>query len=492
MEEKLKTMKDATTVVNKLIQRELLARSFSKSYDGDRDLYLELGYKTTLTYEDFYAKFERLDVANRVVHCYPEYSWNSPPTIQDDNDPTTTTDFEKDVKDIVRNQKLFHYMHRLDVLQRLGSYAVLYMGYSDGEPSKELSKKAKLLWLRPVKETDIKVKTWVKRASDPRYGMPEIYELTLPNPTSTDSNITDVHGTKNIDVHWSRLIHVAEDTFDNDLYGKSCLEPIFNRLSNIELITGGSAEMFWRGAFPGLNFQLDADAAFRDSTQEGDTDTTSPSSLRKQIFDYVHGLSRVLRTQGMEVKELSPQVADPSKHFDIQIACISIQTGIPRRILTGSERGKLASAQDEKTWLSKVESRNVNFVEPSIIRPFIDRQIEYGIIAPPKEGEYTVKWTDIFSLDDKTRAEIGEIRSRALAQYGNSPYAPEIMPVDSYLREIIGFSKEQIEEIGKDRSSASDTEGGGNKDDINPKSNQEDEISASGLCKFLNNPDDTL
>ena len=52
---------------------------------------------------------------------------------------------------------------------------------------------------------------------------------------------------------------------------------------------------------------------------------------------------RVIRTQGMELNTLGGAVANPQGPLDVIIKLVSVASGIPIRILTGSERGELAS-----------------------------------------------------------------------------------------------------------------------------------------------------
>ena len=68
-------------------------------------------------------------------------------------------------------------------------------------------------------------------------------------------------------------------------------------------------------------------------------------ALLKQLDEYEHNLRRIFINRGISMESMSPQVSDPSSHVDIQIQMISAQTGIPKRILTGSERGSYPVAR---------------------------------------------------------------------------------------------------------------------------------------------------
>src|SRR5690606_32676688 len=99
---------------------------------------------------------------------------------------------------------------------------------------------------------------------------------------------------------------------------------------------------------------------------------------------------------------------DPGPHFDVQIALISAATGIPQRILMGSERGELASSQDERNWAVQVADRQNDFAETQVLRPFVNRLIGWGILPEPTGGHYEVEWPRQDEPTSDQRATIAE------------------------------------------------------------------------------------
>jgi hypothetical protein len=79
-----------------------------------------------------------------------------------------------------------------------------------------------------------------------------------------------------------------------------------------------------------------------------------------------------------------------------------------------------------------------------IVRPFIDRCIELGIL-PPAADSYTIKWPDLFALSEKARVEVGKSRANALREYVTMPMAEAIIPPKAFLQYFLGFTQEQIE-----------------------------------------------
>jgi hypothetical protein len=266
-----------------------------------------------------------------------------------------------------------------------------------------------------------------------RYGKPLIYNIS---PKSI-SSLSSTSAASNIEVHHSRIIHVAEDCLEDDVEGIPRLRSVLNRLEDIEKLAGGSAEMFWRGAYPGMallareGFSLDAQTL---------------TQIETEMDKYEHDLQRFMRLKGLDVESLAPQVADPKGHMDIQFDLISAATRIPKRILLGSERGELASSQDEKAWAKVIQARQHEHCEAVLLRPLVDRLIAVKILPEPSE-DYTVEWPDLLAPGDKDKAEIGEIRSKALKAYVDSIGAEDVLPPSMFLEKMLGCTDEEIMEI---------------------------------------------
>jgi hypothetical protein len=126
------------------------------------------------------------------------------------------------------------------------------------------------------------------------------------------------------------------------------------------------------------------------------------------------------------------------------LKCISAETGIPVRVLSGSERGELASSQDTSEWKEYVQTRREDHAEPNIVRPFVSLLVKYEILPAPAEEDYTVKWNDLFSLSEKARVEIGKNRATALREYTYSGMAETILPPDAFFEICLGLTRDQI------------------------------------------------
>jgi uncharacterized protein len=417
--------------------RSELSSRLGLSYKGDaRDTYKALGYPKELLFDSYWSFYTREHIAKRVVDAPVNACWQKPPSISEQEEGDETQ-FEEAWNSIVKEKKIWHYMSRVDKLSGIGEFGILLLGFNDGAIlEEEVTRASELLYIRPYKQNRVVVEKFVSDPSDVRYGLPELYKIDISTTESTNGNIAD-NSTSTM-VHWSRILHIADELMEDDIYGTPRLMNVYNLISGLHLVAGGSGEMFWRGAFPGLAFILDKDAEI-DPSQD-------MTAVNTEINDYIHDLNRTMRVQGMDIKNLAPQVADPSKHVEVLITLIAGAREIPKRILVGAERGELGGDRDENAWNKKIRERQTNYCDPMMIRPLINRLIEFGVLPEPKD-EYEVVWDDITVPTEEEESKVAKTKAETIAVYANSVGASEVLPPNIFLKVIMGFQDKEIEMI---------------------------------------------
>ncbi len=426
---------DLQTFSQVVARMALANRMSTQSYGGDRDIYEALGYPTKIEYLDYMARYQRQDIAKAIIDRPVRMTWQGDLEIEETG-KSKETELERAFRLMGIDLKLKTCFARVDRLACIGRYAVLLLGTDDlvniesFKTPLSKTKKHKLVYVQPYGENNAAIKEWETDVRSPRYGHPKIYEIQF---VDTQSNTQRV-----LLVHYSRVIHVVTDVLESDVLGTPVLESVFNRLMDIEKIVGGDGEMFWRGARPGYAGSVKPDFQM---TDEGMTD------LMAQITEYEHNVRRFLVNEGVDLQALAQQIADPRSHLDVQVQMICAVTGIPKRVLMGSERGELSSTQDQGEWLSYVQARRGEHAEPHIVRPFIDMCIEYGMLPKPKKDMYDIHWEDLFSLSEKERVEIGEIRAKSLKEYSTNLMAEIVMPRRAFYEFGLGLTLPQIELI---------------------------------------------
>ena len=368
---------------SQLISRAELAGRLGLSFNEKRDIYTALGYKKILRYQDFFDRYVRQDVATRIIDAPPAATWQNPPTI------TSTPTFDKKFAILIAQLKLFSKIERADKVAGIGRYATLLIGTRGNLSSPATS--SDILYLSVFSEANAEIERFDEDTSSPRFGLPSLYRIQLTSDTSARRKVISTQT-----VHYSRIIHVAEGLSEDDIYGKPRLEPVFNRLDDLEKVVGGGAEMFWLGAYRGMQADIDKDMQL---------DPDDEAKLSEEIDEYIHGLRRYIRTRGIKMTEFDASVADPRGAFSTIMSLISGATGIPQRILTGSERGQLASEQDVRNWNTKVRERQLSYAENIILRPLIDRLISYNALP---DKPYEILWPDVTALGDVERSIVAQ------------------------------------------------------------------------------------
>ena len=427
--------------LNATLSRAALRQALGETYDGKRDVYRVLGYPKEITYKQYNDAYERQDIAQRIVDAKPDATWRGQPAVFDGDTEEDETEFTTAWADFAREKNIYHFFTRVDRVAGIGRYGVLYLGFNDGAANlrQPVGNATDLLYMQPFSEDNATIKSSVSKRDDPRFGLPEFYDLRVANVQNY--GVTKANPDETLQVHWSRVIHVPDLLKESSVFGKPRLKGVYNRLLNLEIIVGGSAEMYWRGAYPGISFEMDADT---------ELDPQDAEDLDEEIDKYVHDLSRYIRLKGTKAKSLAPQIANPEKHVMVQVQMISANTRIPVRILMGSERGELASTQDQENWESVIEERQLDFAEPVILREFIKRMQAAGVLPQTREGSsIKVNWPDMGALSAKDKAEVAKVRSEAIRNYVVSGSA-ELIPPFQFLTKILGMSVKEAEDIMDD------------------------------------------
>lgn len=433
----------ASVVMNYMLTRTAFLKSLIDQ--GKRDIDRECGYIENPNPDNYKALYAKEGIAARVVRVYPEESWQQDPEVVE-GQSEEDTEFEKAWDKLVKEFNLYHYLYRADELSGIGRFGLLLIGIDDGRtlnlPIAGLDKLGnaigdkqntyKLTYLRPLDETVVKVAKYETDSSSPRFGKPTMYEVKFVGDEGSETSSP----TKTLQVHWHRVIHVADNRVNSEIFGTPRMQEVYNRLYDLRKVLGGSGEMFWKGGFPGFSFET--------LPELGDVQIDK-KSLQDEFEQYQLGLQRFIALQGMTAKNLAPQVADPTAHMMAHLRAIAITLGVPHRILMGSEQAQLASSQDVDTWNKRLKRRQDKYISPCIIRPFVDRLIALGIMPKPKDAEgYEVVWPDLGTPTDSEKADVGLKRAQALAAYINGS-VEQIVGMKSFLTLILGMSTEEAD-----------------------------------------------
>lgn len=421
------------------------------STDGTRNLNEECKYPDPVTLDHLYEMYGR-ELGNRVVSVESEATWETEPELRENEEPRNTP-FEDKWEELAFRVGLFHYLERVDRLSGIGRFGVLYIAFNDGNDPKTpvpgidrngrqdkrtLDPDLDVSFLRAFDERLVRVVMTEQNKKSPRHGLPTQYEILFSGDGRDDlvGGVSSEVGGEWTRVHWSRILHVADNRDASEIFGVPRQKAVYNRLHDLRKILGGSGEMFYRGAFPGISFEM-----LPELVAEGEIDN---ESLQEQVEQYVQGLRRYLSLRGFTAKSLAPQVADPSKHVEEQLRVLCAILRVPMRVFLGAEAGQLASEQDAKAWNKRIGKRKRTYVEPKIVRPFITLLQTVGVL--PAVKAYRLVWSDPETVSDKDQADIVMKKATALLQYVSSG-AETVFPAREFLMLVFGLSVDQTEMV---------------------------------------------
>lgn len=388
-------MQGIRVLASELVRRyDLMARA-GKTYNGKRDMYEALGYKRVLSIDDYWDRYCRGGIAKRVVDTLPKATWRGGGYVFEEDDLNTVTPFEAEWDKFAERMDVWSVLERSDRLAGVGHYSGIVIG-APGEltaPLPRLRSTDDINFLKVYREgmIDIDDLDLETDTTSERFGQPRLYKIKF-NEVSQ----------RTLKVHWSRVLHIAPEILDDELYSTPRLEAVWNLLDDLDKVTGGGAEAFWIRANNIMQFDVDKDLQMQ-------KDDEYTKALQEQVDELTHNIRRVIRTRGVEMNTAETKTAEFHGNADEIRTQIAGTAEIPKRILFGSEQGELASTQDRFNFAEQIADRREQSAKPRILRPFVQRLINCGALPTPKAGRFDVWWPEARSLDPVERAKIAEI-----------------------------------------------------------------------------------
>lgn len=491
-------------VVDQMFQEAVMnAMSMRKQWmdrltDPNKNIYREAGYPQGefLGWDTYQPLFNREGIAKRVVEAWAKQSWQVNPCVYEDEDPDITTPFEEDWDEIAKTLDredpnpeggfqdeegavLWNYLRRLDIQSGIGQYGILLLGFDDGAPLSEAvkgiaemnsmaatfsqvdntgkkewkepdfsnlqpyrlvnnatAKKRKLLYMRVFPEQLADIIEIERNPTSPRYGKPIRYRLSFNDPAAGQSSTAGIV-TQAITVHWTRVIHFTDDPTSSEVFGVPRMQQVLNHILGLQKLYCSSPEMFYKGAFQGLFFGTDPALGAKVKINE--------SKLKDSIENFQNGLQRYLYANGLTVQQLAPAVADPTGQVMVQLQGIAIALDMPMRIFMGSERGELASGQDEDSHTDNVRARNNNILSPRMVSVLVSRLILVGVCRRPATG-FKIKWPDAAKQSKQQIADCAATETTAISTYVTAGCDALIPPLQ-FFTEVLGWEDEKAKAV---------------------------------------------
>ena len=403
---------------------------FNVTHGGKRDLNKAFGYNESPSFIDFYRLYIRNGIANRLIKSLPKSCWRDGFYIESKGEK-----INEDILKVFKRNGLNQQFERADILNRLGEFSVLYVGIPDGlEKNMTVGKiskdKSKLIYFSCYDQTNVVVNKWNTDRLSVRYGLPETYTLTVTNLETTKIQ----QQRASIEAHWTRVVHLSENSLNNPLSGTPYLSPIFNRFIDYEKVIGGSAEAYYRNALGKI--VLETKEGF-DDTIPAEQLASIQTAMRDSAEEFTNNFRSTLRLMGTTAKSISIPHNDPMNTINSIYKEFSSYSSLPLRVLTGEGGGQLAGSEDKATLNQLIQDRQDQFCSV-LVSDLMNIMEMAGVVKLP--DDYEIK----FPLSDPTteleQSVISMNKTTALSNLGNAIFnlGVDQRTVDIIIKSITG------------------------------------------------------
>jgi hypothetical protein len=454
----------------------LRGRFLEQLIDRGKDIDKECGYPEMLTPAYLKSFYDREGICKRVVNIFPEEAWKQDPEVLETDDQNLTP-FEVAWLALEKKFQLFSLLQRADKLSGIGTFGVILLGVDDGkqliepvdgvpldgsmplwlqgqqDPNKKIDLRRRtarnpslhLIYTRVFDESAVTINKFEIDIRSPRYGQPLLYNINFIQYGVNTEVIQPVAPmpTSPTPVHWTRVIHLADNRESSEVYGVPRPASVVNRLIDLRKVLAGSGEMFWKGGFPGISFEVNPELQ-----SVGQMD---PEEMRKEFEAYQSGLQRYLALVGVQAKSLTVQLADPASHFKTHVQAICASIGCPYRVFIGTEEARLAGDQDTSAWNERIGNRQSKYCEPYVLNPLVTRLIYMGILPPLADMNKgtTVTWEDLHTPSDEEKAKVAAQLADALNKYVTGG-CDTILPPKLFLKLFMNMTDEEADAAMKE------------------------------------------
>lgn len=394
--------------------------------------YRDFGYPEHLTFNHFYAMYQRNGIAKAGIEKTIGKTWEDNPALWESDKPAETA-AEEDIRQRFDQLRIWQRLAETDRRSLVGGYAGAILRFADSKRFQEPVDTVPgglmgLVEVIPAWAGQLRVSSWDTDETSENYGQPTMYsfnEAELPDTTSNSN--TDTR-TRSFQLHPDRVILWSSDA---TVHAESALAAGYNDLMTLEKVAGAGGEGFWKNAKSAPVLSIDKDVQLAEMARAmGVAPDEVADAMNDQVGDWQKGFDRLLMLQGMKAEVLGITLPQPEEFFNIALQGFAASMNIPLKILVGNQTGERASTEDARDWAQTNMSRRTNSVRPNI-GEFVDRLRRVGIL---QDRDWTIGWSDLTetSMSDKVAraAQMAEINAKA---------TDEIVFTGDEIREVIGF-----------------------------------------------------
>ncbi|MDE9544782.1 anti-CBASS protein Acb1 family protein [Xenorhabdus bovienii] len=423
------------SLVDTIAKRMLYASGGISGNTKRTNIYSEFGYPEQLRFKEYYNVYERNAVAHAAVHCLLDGCWQDNPTIidgEEKKESDVTSAWETKVTKLLK--PFWAKIKDADRRNMIGNYSALLIQVRDSKNWSEpvdvtvvsRLKVDAVVNLIPVWEPQLTVAERDQDIHSDTYGQPKMFNFD-ERPVGQ----VEMQGpAKQLLIHPSRVITLCEGAESGDIFsGTPLLRAGYNKLLDIEKVSGGSSEGFLKNASRqiGVEFEKETDMSSITTAaiQAGYKDLGA--ALEDKISKLNRGTDSAAVMQAGRLNVLSVAPGDPTPTWEVTARefCASVQ--VPFTVLFGTQTGKLAGDKDDATWKVRLNGRRWGFLTQYVTQ-LITRLWEIGIIEPPSSGEVTIAWSDMLAASEQEKIDnmikMAEAALKTQQAFGTPAFTP--------------------------------------------------------------------
>ena len=406
----INALKDAYYTLNaQTVRFRDMLSNLGTSHGGKRSTYDVYGYPQRYDFIDGYNAIRREGIASRIVKGVPRSCWRNGFEIKTGSKYEPGDTILADEINQLAQRGLFQYLERADILNRIGNFSVLFVGIGDGQDFSEplqtaRGNAAETIYFRAFAYDGVNVARYDLDPESERFGLPDVYQLEIRGRGDTEKT----QQTKVIMAHHSRVVHLAENLLDNDVEGVPELEPVYNRILDIDKATGGAAEAYFRNARGKVAFEIDPE--FSTSLLD---DPAAKESFDEAGKKFTNDWQDQITAVGSKVSSIQTPHYSPLDTIKTALWSISGYTGMPIRILTGEGAGQYAGSEDRLTYNSLIQDRQDHTCSIWVTR-LLEIFETAGLLTLP--DEYIIDWPLDEPLNEMDRATLANTKADTLTK----------------------------------------------------------------------------
>lgn len=276
-------------------------------------------------------------------------------------------------------------------------FGLVFLGFNDaGEELREPVRRARGMTIESAavrSSRQIKSFQFQDNPELPRFGEIEFY-IPYADEIGKREELRNQQKEEGDPIHYTRVLHVVQQTVNNNPRGVSVIDPAYNALRQFDEITWGMSQSYtrWGVGFPVIEHEMNADKEVE---------------LRKDMRFHSRDVNGWLIRKGKAtITWNQAPITSPKDFLEPAMKVASAALGVPMQLVLGTDAGAISGSETNiKEYYGRVRSKQDNRAKP-LVRDLIRRLQEFKVLP---DGEYDIEFPDPQFKDEDKEAQVDRI-----------------------------------------------------------------------------------